>query len=72
MRGFEEKLPLREKCPNTEFFLLEVHSMEHSMDCSDREHSMPQTFVKPLVIFFFINFQRIIIKKILVYTGTMD
>ena len=30
---------------------------------------MEQMFVKPLVIF--INFQKIIIKKILVYTGTM-
>ena len=33
---------------------------------------MEQTFVKPLVIFFFISFQKIIINKILVYTGTMD
>ena len=33
---------------------------------------MEQRFVKPLVIFFVINFQKFIIKKILVYTGTMD
>ena len=32
---------------------------------------MKQRFVKPLIIFF-INFQKNILKKILVYTGTMD
>ena len=36
------------------------------------EHSMEQRFVKQLVIFFFINFQKIIIKKMLFYTETMD
>ena len=33
---------------------------------------MEQRFLKSLVIFFFINFQNVIIKKILVDTGTMD
>ena len=34
--------------------------------------SMKQRFVKPLAIFFFINFRKIIIKNILVYTGTIN
>ena len=36
------------------------------------EHSMKQRFVKPFVIFFFINFQKIMIQKILIYAETMD